>query len=74
MVELSFCKSICSKGLHSFRHISRLYAAQRLSQLIIVILIEMNCGNFSAVQSSAVITSLHKQVEKNLSNLKARGF
>lgn len=74
MVGLSFCKSIYSKGLCCFRHRSRLYAAQRLSQLLIIILIEMNHGNFSTVQRNAVINNLQKQVTKNVSDLKARGF
>jgi len=34
----------------------------------------MNCGSFSHMQSSAVIGSLQKQVKKNVSNLKVRGF
>lgn len=73
MVKLSFCKSVNSKALFSFRHI-RLDVAQRLSQLLMIILIQMSCGNFSPVQSSAVISCLQKQMKKNVFNLKARGF
>lgn len=52
---------------------SRLDIAQRISQLLII-LIEMSCGDSSPVQSSAVISCLQRQMKKNGFNLKARCF
>lgn len=71
---LSFCKFINSKALCRLRYISRLGVAQRLSQLLIIILIEMSCENFSPVQSNAVISCLQKRMKKNGFNLKVRAF